>query len=71
MGIPPLDLFMIAQLKSGILAYDEITNSIWVDWVIVVSIMQGILGTLPSIRLSIKLLTLFGVRSKEESVYAM
>jgi hypothetical protein len=69
MGVPLLNLFWVIQLKSGILAYEEILTSIWIRWIIVVAIVHGSLGTLPSIHLAIKLMSPLGVKSKEESLY--
>jgi hypothetical protein len=67
--VPLLNLFWVIQLKSGILAYEEILTSIWIRWIIVVAIVHGSLGTLPSIHLAIKLMSPLGVKSKEESLY--
>jgi hypothetical protein len=60
---------VLVQLKTGALVSVESATSIWFDLVLVVSIVQGSLGTLPSIYLAIKLLSPFGVKSKEESLY--
>jgi hypothetical protein len=69
MGVALFELFWVIQLKSGILAYEEILTSIWIQWIIVVAIVQGTLGTLPSIYLTAKLLSPLGIKTKEESIY--
>jgi hypothetical protein len=73
MGIPLIDLFMLVfPLQLGLITYEKIatmTTSILAYLILVVSIVQGTLGTLPSIHLAVKLLTPFGVKSKEESLY--
>jgi hypothetical protein len=69
MGMPLQDLFWLTQLKTGILTHEEILTSTWPYWILVVSVIQGVLGTLPSIHLAIKLMSPLGVKSKEESLY--
>jgi hypothetical protein len=68
-GILFLDFCLFFQLKSGIPIEEVMYTPSFFRARIVVSIIQGTLGTLPSIYLAIKLLTPFGVRIKEESVY--